>query len=365
MKLNRNQRAFFALVKAGLWEQNVQLSQYGKIDFKEVYRLSQEQSVVGLVAAGLEHVTDYAVPKDDVLSFVGTTLQLEQRNHGMNQFLAMLNNKLNEEKIKAILVKGQGVAQCYERPLWRAAGDIDLLLSSESYERAKSLLIPLAEYVDKEDVARKHLPIKMKGYDVELHGSMPFVLSKRVDCVIEEAIEDTLEHNGTSSWNLKGRDILLPNSDYHIVIVFTHFLHHFFIEGIGLRQICDWCRLMWVNKDSLDNALFEMRLRKAGLLSEWRTFAALAVNTLGMPSDAMPLYQEGYDHKANKVLSHILKSGNMGHNNDVSYRGKFPAIVSNIITFWRRFIDFASLVPVFPIDSPKFFLTYVMKRVQK
>lgn len=66
-----------------------------------------------------------------------------------------------------------------------------------------------------------------------------------------------------------------------------------------------------------------------------------------------------------EVLSHILKSGNMGHKNDVSYRGKFPAIVSNIITFWRRFIDFASLVPVFPIDPPKFFLTYVMKRVQK
>ena len=364
MKLNRNQRAFFALVKAGLWEQNVQLSQYGKIDFKEVYRLSQEQSVVGLVAAGLEHVTDYAVPKDDVLSFVGTTLQLEQRNHGMNQFLAMLNNKLNEEKIKAILVKGQGVAQCYERPLWRAAGDIDLLLSSESYERAKSLLIPLAEYVDKEDVARKHLPIKMKGYDVELHGSMPFVLSKRVDCVIEEAIEDTLEHNGTSSWNLKGRDILLPNSDHHIVIVFTHFLHHFFIEGVGLRQICDWCRLLWTYRTEINVDLLKQRLLKMSLMTEWKVFASLAVETLGMPLDAMPFYDSQFKSKGERVLNRVLKSGNMGHNNDQSYHVRYKGLSYKIVALWRRFCDFLSFLPIFPVDAPKFFVTYVVNKAK-
>ena len=75
--LDNNTQAFLALVRAGLWEKDVQLSSYGDIDFKEVYRLAEEQSVVGLVAAGIEHIVDIKIPKEDALQFVGQSLQLE------------------------------------------------------------------------------------------------------------------------------------------------------------------------------------------------------------------------------------------------------------------------------------------------
>ncbi len=45
---------FLAILKAGLWEQDVILSQYGKIDFIELFHLAEEQSVTGLLAAGLD-----------------------------------------------------------------------------------------------------------------------------------------------------------------------------------------------------------------------------------------------------------------------------------------------------------------------
>ena len=48
------EQAFFALLRAGLWEQEVQLQPYGEVDFAEVLELAEEQSVVGLVAAGIE-----------------------------------------------------------------------------------------------------------------------------------------------------------------------------------------------------------------------------------------------------------------------------------------------------------------------
>ena len=54
---NNTQQAFFALVRAGLWEKEVRLLPYGEVDYSEVMRLAQEQAVVGLVAAGLGHVT--------------------------------------------------------------------------------------------------------------------------------------------------------------------------------------------------------------------------------------------------------------------------------------------------------------------
>ena len=38
----------------------------------------------------------------------------------MNAYVAELIKKLSENDIHAILVKGQGIAQCYEKPLWRS-----------------------------------------------------------------------------------------------------------------------------------------------------------------------------------------------------------------------------------------------------
>ena len=65
---------FFALLRAGLWEAEVHLLPFGEIDFCELLLLAEEQSVVGLVAAGIEHVTDMNPAKTDVFQFIGQTI---------------------------------------------------------------------------------------------------------------------------------------------------------------------------------------------------------------------------------------------------------------------------------------------------
>lgn len=366
-KATNNLNAFLSLVRAGLWEDHFCLSLVGEIDFKEVYRLAEEQSVIGLVAAGLEYVKDRKVPTDDVLTFVGSTLLLEQRNNTMNEFAVWLIQRLREDGIYTLLVKGQGVAQYYERPLWRASGDIDLLLDEDNYVKAKKLLLPIAEHYDNEEIIAKHQALNIRGVEVELHGRLPFGLSRRVDKVVDLALENSLSDIRNSKvWRLNGVDINLPNVNDDIIVIFTHFLSHFFVEGVGLRQICDWCRLLWTYKDSIDINLLERRLHKAGLVSEWCSFASLAVNCLGMPVEAMPFYKDSrsYKGKAKLLLKRIIKTGNMGHNNDLSYRAKQSPFVSNVITFFRRFADFFEFSFIFPIDAPKFFVNYVFNRIR-
>ena len=129
--------AFFELVRAGLWDKQAQLSQFNDVDYTKILRIAEEQSVVGLVTAGLDKVADVKVSQEDVLQFIGNSLQIEQQNLAMNQFVANLIDRLREADIYAILVKGQGIAQCYEKPLWRSSGDVDLLLSGENYQKAK------------------------------------------------------------------------------------------------------------------------------------------------------------------------------------------------------------------------------------
>lgn len=50
---------------------------------------------------------------------------------------------------------------------------MDLLLSYDNYQKAKSALIPLASEVANED-ATKHQALVINGFDVELHGKMLF-----------------------------------------------------------------------------------------------------------------------------------------------------------------------------------------------
>ena len=129
MVQEKNIEAFFALLQAGLWEKDVELRKYGTTDFDEIMRLAEEQSVVGLVTYGLEHVKDVKVTQEWLLQFIGLSLQVEQQNKEMNKFVADLVGRMRAKGIYTLLLKGQGVAQCYERPLWRANGDVDFFLS--------------------------------------------------------------------------------------------------------------------------------------------------------------------------------------------------------------------------------------------
>lgn len=313
-------------------------------------------------------VHDSAYGKVDLL---GRCQLIEHRNEAMNRFIAELVKRMREADIKVVLVKGQGVAQCYERPLWRSVGDIDLLIDDENYNKAKAFLSAFAEKAVAEDVDKKHLSVQIEGFTIELHGRMPFALSRRADRVVDEVVADTLlklsdERLAVRVWKNGDTEVYLPNADNDVILVFTHFLHHFFIEGVGLKQVCDWCRLLWKFRDELDKDLLMKRLREMGLMSEWKVFASLAVNRLGMPQEAMPFFDESpsYRRKANMVLRRMMKSGNLGHNNDVSYRARHTAFLSNAITFFRRMADFAKFSLVFPMDSPRFFMTYVTGRIK-
>jgi hypothetical protein len=363
--ITNQHKCFLELVRAGLWEKDVELLKYGTTDFEEIMRLAEEQSVVGLVTAGLEHVTDMAVPKVELLQFIGQTLQIEEQNKAMNEFVTRLMDKLRKEDVCAILAKGQGVAQCYERPLWRASGDVDLLLGEKDYNTAKAVLVPIADDVAGENRATKHQAYVIKGFDVELHGRMPFGMSRRADKVIDEVIESSLCSHVNVNLNDNG-EVWVPGADEHVILVFTHFLHHFFIEGVGLRQICDWCRLLWRYREELDLRLLESRIRRMGLMSEWKAFYNLASRYLGMPDlgSDLTIHDSRFDKKADRLMKLVLESGNFGHNKDLSYRTRYSGMTYKIVAALRRLRDFASLIPVFPLDAPKFFFTYLFNKAK-
>lgn len=331
---NNTIEAFFALLRVGLWSDgNQEIRIDGTTDWNEVYQLAQEQSVQGLVLAGLEY-SGLKPPKELLLHWIGEVQLIELRNKSMNQYIADLVTKMRKTDIYTLLVKGQGIAQCYEKPQWRTPGDIDFFLSDTNYEKAKSFFKPLANDSKPERLYSKEIGFYVNSWLIELHGTLHTILSTRVDKSIDAVQRDVFYAGNVRSWYNGNTEIILPAADEDVFLVFTHFVKHFYKEGgVTLRQMCDWCRLLWTYKNSLNYRVLETRMRKAGLLSEWKAFGALAVEYLGMPVEAMLLYSEDkkWSKKAEKIVAFILKGGK-----------------------WQRFKDTFRVGSIFPLNTFRF-----------
>jgi len=347
--------AFLQFLRKGLWDTNMDCVLNSPLKISAVYRIAQQQSVVGLLAAGLERTTERKVPQSITLAIAGEVLQYEHRNKSMNVFIGLLFDKLQAEGIFTVLVKGQGIAQCYERPLWRCSGDIDLFLSEDNYLRAKELLLPLASSVEEEFVREKHLGMTVNGWVVELHGHLYSGLSSKVEKELDALQQDTFNEGQVRSWMNGKTQVFMLKAENDAFYVFTHILQHFYKGGIGLRQICDWCRLLYTYKDSLDYDLLEKRIKRAGLMTAWKAFAALAVEYLGMPVEAMPFYSDSFlwKKKAKLIMDFVMMSGNFGHNRDSSYM-KYPYLIRKCFSMSQRIGDLIRHSRIFPLDSLRF-----------
>jgi len=367
--------AFFALIRGGLWgeaDANHNLNSndnfFVGVEWEKIYQLAQEQSVLGLVLAGLEQYKNHNVNLDVnqklLLQWIGEVQLIEQRNKEMNAFINQLIGDLRKANIYTLLVKGQGVAQCYERPLWRSSGDIDFYMNDDDFLKAKIFFRPLVDKFDPDDDYTRHINMHYGDWVVEIHANQHCALSSRINRMLDDVHRDLFYNGKVRSWINDGTQIFLPSADNDALIIFTHFFNHFYKGGVGLRQICDWCRLMWTYKDSLNYGLLEQRIKRAGLLDEWRAFGAFAVKYLGMPIEAMPLLNDNLNanlnRKADRICEFILEVGNFGHNRDMSYYGKYPFLIRKAISASWRFKDLLRHARVFPMDSLRFLFGMMM-----
>ena len=355
---------FLELLKAGLWEQPVKLAGYDKIDWKKILQLSEEQTVVGLVTAGIEHIGNHKIAKDSLRPFITKVGSIVVTNNQMNSFAESLFAKMYHETIPAVLIKGQGIAQCYERPLWRSSGDIDILLDSEDYGRVVSLLSSIANIIGVELKDRQHYDFKIDGWVVELHGSLRTDYLPRMNAVLSKLQRDLFDGERFRKWQNGGVNILLPDFNYDILFVFCHIIQHFFQGGIGLRQVCDWCRLLWIAGDDIDVNFLENSLREMSLLSEWKAFGCVAVDHLGLERSRMPFYDSGFSRKAGLIVDYIFKVGNFGKKRDMDYLRKSSFLKRKAISLRRQSVDLLFLARIFPKDSLLLLCRYIHKGIK-
>ena len=104
-RLRKDIEVFLAFVRAGLWEQHEHLISVDEIDFANLMQLAQEQSLMGVVLAGIEELQkDKKPPRTILLEWFGQVQAGAQHNLAMNEYISRLVTSLKEEKVLFMLV---------------------------------------------------------------------------------------------------------------------------------------------------------------------------------------------------------------------------------------------------------------------
>ena len=310
--------AFFAFLKYCLGYKGNISRVVDSMDWQELYSFASKQALLGLCFDGIERLGKEnpeelrlnPIGRELLMTWMGKAQQIRRQNRKVNAVAGKLYSMLRGDGLRCCILKGQGNALMYPNPYSRTPGDVDVWIDA-SRER-------IMEYTQKkfelgDDIRLQHLETSLDGVPVELH----FFPCSMNNPIYHARLQKWFRRNADLQCShIVGLpdgagDIAIPTSAFNVVYQLCHLYHHFFDEGIGMRQIIDYyyvvsmlnvnCEMLtWLPKD----------LKHLGL---WKFAGAVMYvlhEALGLSEEKMiaPM-----DEKRGKLLlAEILNGGNFG-----------------------------------------------------
>ena len=238
---------FFAFLKYCLGYKGNMSRMVAGMDWQELYSFASKQALLGLCFEGIERLgKEYPeelrrnpIGRELLMTWMGKAQQIRRQNMKVNAVASKLFSMLREDGFRCCILKGQGNALMYPNPYSRTPGDIDVWIDA-SRER-------IMEYTQKrfelgDDIRLQHLETSLDGVPVELH----FFPCSMNNPIYHARLQKWFRRNADLQCsNVVGLpdgagDIAIPTSSFNVVYQLTHLYHHFFDEGIGMRQIIDY-----------------------------------------------------------------------------------------------------------------------------
>ena len=218
-----------------------------KIDWRQLYNFASRQALLGFCFDGIERLTkefseelkQKPMGRDLLMTWMGAAQQIHRQNMKVNAVAGKLYSKFREDGLRCCILKGQGNALMYPNPYSRTPGDIDVWVNASREE--------ITEYAKRhlnleDDIRFHHLETTMDGVPVELHFfpcsmNNPFYHARLQKWFKRNA---DLQCSNVVSLPDGIGEIAIPTTAFNVIYQLTHLYHHFFDEGIGMRQIIDY-----------------------------------------------------------------------------------------------------------------------------
>ena len=239
--------AFFAFLRYCLgYKENMSKIVAG-MDWQELYSFASKQALLGLCFEGIERLgKEYPeelrlnpIGRELLMTWMGKAQQIRRQNMKVNAVAGKLFSMLREDGMRCCVLKGQGNALMYPNPYSRTPGDIDVWINA-SRER-------IMEYAQKrfelgDDIRLQHLETSLDSVSVELH----FFPCSMNNPIYHIRLQKWFRRNADLQCShIVGLpdgagDIAIPTTAFNVIYQLCHLYHHFFDEGIGMRQIIDY-----------------------------------------------------------------------------------------------------------------------------
>ena len=239
--------AFFAFLRYCLGYKRDMSMVIAGMDWQELYSFASKQALLGLCFEGIERLgKEYPeelkqnpIGRELLMTWMGKAQQIRRQNMKVNAVASKLFSMLREDGMRCCILKGQGNALMYPNPYSRTPGDIDVWIDA-SRER-------IMEYAQKkfelgDDIRLQHLETSLDGVPVELH----FFPCSMNNPIYHARLQKWFRRNADLQCShIVGLpdgagDIAIPTTSFNVIYQLTHLYHHFFDEGIGMRQIIDY-----------------------------------------------------------------------------------------------------------------------------
>ena len=345
MPMNRAQTQFLELLRAGLWGVAADPENFkpDSVDWKAVLRVAKEQTMLAVVADGIETLPkELWPPKEVMMKLAMMRLKIEQTHVLLNSTIAQIVRALDAQGVPSVLLKGQGIAQNYLRPESRTCGDIDLYTGHGGYQKAFEIIESLHEGRAHKEAAEceHHLHTSLNGVEVEIHRLASFLHGKRMNANFQKWTQESMDAlfgtDRLAVWDNGGTPVALAPATYNAFFILHHAVRHMTTEGVGFRQICDWTMLLHKCHAQVDVELLGRKLKELRMERIWQEFGRLAVGLLGLPASELPLAPADLTpgRKTHELLQHIFISGNFGR---FDANGRDHSQVPYLVRKWRSF----------------------------
>jgi len=317
--MERHEKVFFSLLRNAFWGSEIDIPE-GFADWGDVARTAKIQSALGV--AGDVMLSDPRIASamsQELRTKVKTFIMANMMSHGkLNGVLVNVVSHLSAAGIRPVLLKGQGLAQYYPKPELRQCGDIDLYIGLERYADSYDVVKPLATQIDDRKALEvgKHYDFFVGKVAVEMHRYSDRYPTPKLDRIYQEVSLKGLNEDLVPLM-FSGQTVYTPSDEYNAFYIFSHLFHHFLINGLGARQLCDWMLFLRARSSHIDMSSLETILRRLDMLKPWQAFGCVLVKYFGMPAESFPFYDLAQEHKADNIVRRLLDEGNFGKERDV------------------------------------------------
>ena len=254
-------------------EDKVDLSMVvSNMDWRQLYSFATKQTIIGICFDGIKRLSEEypeelkknPIERDLLMTWMGVSQQIRRQNMKVNGVAAKLYSMLREDGLRCCILKGQGNALMYPNAYSRNPGDIDVWVNASREQ--------ITEYAKKhfelgDDIRYQHIETSVDGVPVELHF-FPCTMNNPIyNARLQKWFKRNADLQCSNVVSLPDGigEIAIPTTAFNVVYQLTHLYHHFFDEGIGMRQIIDYYHVVcdfykvYQNSSKITPSLFTIK----------------------------------------------------------------------------------------------------------